>query len=153
MEFVFDRTQADVDRIRELNAKYISGIISDEERIEWQGAQKGAINAADLNRNEENMQIIAAEIAVIVEIKYWDVCGLPRVSDYARLLDNLAKIRSGYGIMSDTPPVPVQPLNTYQKWNDIEKILHDVHYVFTHVQEDRFYCGAEVYAGEGIGVL
>lgn len=152
MEFIYDRTQTDVDRIKALSRKYTAGTISDEELAEWQDSSKGAINASDMNRNEENMQTIADMIAVGVLTKSWDYSGLPRVSDYTRLLENLAKIRAGYGIMSDTPPVPAQPLNTYQKWNDIEKILHDVHYVYVHVQEDMNYCG-EIYAGEGIGVL
>lgn len=153
MEFVFDRTQQDVDRAAELNRKYITGTITADEKTEWAAGIKGALNLSDVNRIEGNVQEIAAEIAASVTAKTWSTEVALRESDYSRILSNLAVIRAGYGIMSDTPEVPAQPVNTFQKWNDVEKILHDVHYVFTHVQMDRFYCGSDVFAGEGIGIL
>lgn len=153
MEFVYDRTQADVDRVTELNRKYIIGTITAEEKAEWAVGIKGALNLADVNRVESNMMAIAAEIAASVSTKTWSTEVALRESDYTRILSNLGTIRAGYGIMSDTPLVPEHPVNTFQKWNDIEKILYDVHYVYTHVQMDRFYCGSDVFAGEGIGVL
>lgn len=153
MDFVYDRKQEDVDLVKQLNEKMLTGTASAEEREVWKNGLKGALNNTDLNRIEENAERIAEEIAVMVSVKTWNMAALPRASDYQRILQNVSKIRAGYGIMSDTPPVPKQPLNTYQKWNDIEKILYGVHYVYTHVQADLLYCGAEVYAGEGVGLL
>lgn len=153
MEFVYDRTEADVMRGKELNARMLAGTATEKEAEEWAAGMKGALNVADLNRIEGNCRMIGDKIAVPVTVKSWIRTDFPRISDYARIRKNVDGIRKGYGIMSDTPPVPAQPLNTYQKWNDIEKILHDVDYVFTQVQNDRFYCGMEVYAGEGVGLL
>ena len=104
MEFVYDRSAQDV----------------------LQMTKKGVLNADDINRIENNTWDIADKIAVPVTVKSWSVGGLPRVSDYKRIRDNVERIRQGYGIRSDTPVTPEQPLNTYQKWNDIERILFDV---------------------------
>lgn len=152
MEFVFDRTEEDVRLAHGMKYKRYTNL-TDPEKAQWNAGLKGAINAADLNRIENNMKAIASEIIVPVSTRSWGRTDIPRHSDYARLLSNLTKIRAGYGLMSDTPPVPAHPLNTFQKWNDIEKILYGVHYVFTHSTEDVYYCDTEVYTGEGVGII
>ena len=130
MEFVYDRSAQDV----------------------LQRTKKGVLNAEDINRIENNTETIADKIAVPVTVKSWSVGGLPRVSDYKRIRDNVERIRQGYGIRSDTPATPEQPLNTYQKWNDIERILFDVNDLYDRTENARAYCG-EIFAGEGVGIL
>ena len=130
MEFVYDRSAQDV----------------------LQTTKKGVLNADDINRIENNTGDIADKIAVPVTVKSWSVGGLPRVSDYKRIRDNVERIRQGYGIRSDTPVTPEQPLNTYQKWNDIERILFDVNDLYDRTENARAYCG-EIFAGEGVGIL
>ena len=130
MEFVYDRSAQDV----------------------LQMTKKGVLNADDINRIENNTGDIADKIAVPVTVKSWSVGGLPRVSDYKRIRDNVERIRQGYGIRSDTPATPEQPLNTYQKWNDIERILFDVNDLYDRTENARAYCG-EIFAGEGVGIL
>ena len=130
MEFVYDRSAQDV----------------------LQMTKKGVLNAEDINRIENNTETIADKIAVPVTVKSWPVGGLPRVSDYKRIRDNVERIRQGYGIRSDTPATPEQPLNTYQKWNDIERILFDVNDLYDRTENARAYCG-EIFAGEGVGIL
>ena len=130
MEFVYDRSAQDV----------------------LQRTKKGVLNADDINRIENNTGDIADKIAVPVTVKSWSVGGLPRVSDYKRIRDNVERIRQGYGIRSDTPATPEQPLNTYQKWNDIERILFDVNDLYDRTENARAYCG-EIFAGEGVGIL
>ena len=130
MEFVYDRSAQDV----------------------LQMTKKGVLNAEDINRIENNTETIADKIAVPVTVKSWSVGGLPRVSDYKRIRDNVERIRQGYGIRSDTPATPEQPLNTYQKWNDIERILFDVNDLYDRTENARAYCG-EIFAGEGVGIL
>lgn len=130
MEFVYDRSAQDV----------------------LQRTKKGVLNAEDINRIENNTETIADKIAVPVTVKSWSVGGLPRVSDYKRIRDNVERIRQGYGIRSDTPVTPEQPLNTYQKWNDIERILFDVNDLYDRTENARAYCG-EIFAGEGVGIL
>lgn len=157
MEFVYDRTQEDVDRVKELNNKYIKGTITDEEKLEWsQGINgsiglKGAFNLCDINRVERNTRIIAGLVSVATEVKEWEYGDIPRVGDFLRIRENVQKIRETLFLLSDTPQTPIQPLNTYKKWNDIERILHDVYYVYMRIQNSYYYCDTEIYAGEGIG--
>lgn len=129
--FVYDRTQEDVDNKR----------------------PKACLNAKDLERTESNTELIADYIGVPVRIrKDWKAGDLPRNSDYLRIRDNVEKIRRGYVIRADTPETPAQPLNTYQKWNDIEHILHDVFWIYMNNKNNIEYCG-ELAAGEEIGVI
>lgn len=130
MEFVYDRSAQDV----------------------LQRTKRGVLNADDLNRIENNCKEIGDKIAIPVTVKSWAVGGLPRVSDYARIRKNVEDIRNGYGIKSDTPETPKSPLNAYQKWNDIEKILYDVNDLYERTMSAKVYCG-EMYAGNEIGVI
>lgn len=156
LKFIYDRTQKDVDKVIELNKKYLSGAITYDEIRKWntgingEAGLKGAFNLSDINRNEHNCQIIGGVLATTISVKEWEYGDIPKISDYSRIRENVQKIRSAFITYSDTPEVPEQPLNTYQKWNDIERILHDVYYIYTRFQESRYYCG-EIYAGEGIG--
>lgn len=50
-DLVFDRVQADVERVKTLTQKMIDGTANDAERNEWlSGSMKGSYNASDLNR-------------------------------------------------------------------------------------------------------
>lgn len=155
--FVYDRTQADVNRVKELNEKYLKGTISEEERREWSAGingklgLKGAFNLSDIRRNENNCRIIGGLVAATVDTKEWSYGDIPRAGDYERIRGNVRRIRESFLTYSDTPEVPEQPLNTYQKWNDIEQILHDVYYIYVRLKNSYYYCDTEMYAGEGIG--
>lgn len=129
--FITDRSQLDID----------------------ERTAKGFINASDMERVETNTELIAGYIAVPVTVKKnWKIGDLPRVSDFKRIRDNVEKIRSGYVIRADTPETPVQPLNTWQKWNDLEQILYDVFWIYFNNLNNKDYCG-EISAGEEIGVI
>lgn len=152
MEFVYDRKQADVDRVKELNRKYLERTITDEEKAEWAGDLKGALNTSDLNRIESNTAQLASILAVAVQTKTWDYNDIPRESDYLRIRNNVQAVRKAWAALPETPSTPTPPLVTYQQWNAIEQILHDVLYVYNATINNLYYCG-ELYAGEGIGVL
>lgn len=129
--FVFDRRREDVEN----------------------RTQKAYLNASDLLRTERNTELIAGYIGTPAVVRTdWKTGDIPRNSDYRRIRDNVEKIRSGYAIRADTPETPMQPLNTYQKWNDIEHILHDVFWIYINNKNNLAYCG-EVTAGEEIGVI
>lgn len=129
--FITDRSQLDID----------------------ERTAKGFINASDMERVETNTELIAGYIAVPVTVKKnWKIGDLPGVSDFKRIRDNVEKIRSGYVIRADTPETPVQPLNTWQKWNDLEQILYDVFWIYFNNLNNKDYCG-EISAGEEIGVI
>ena len=104
MEWVYDRTQADVERAKVLNDKYAAGTISEEEKREWAAGMKGALNAADLNRIESNIREIAEALAVSVTVKMWGADQVPRVSDFKRIRDNVQRIREAWNALKDTLP-------------------------------------------------
>ena len=114
---------------------------------------KGALNVADLNRIESNIREIGETLAVSVTVKTWGANQIPRVSDFKRIRDNVQRIREAWSALKDTPAKPDPPLITSQKWTAIERTLHDVQYVYDRVVGSYYYCGDEIYAGEGIGIL
>lgn len=152
MEFVFDRTQDDVDRVKELNKKYINGAITDEEKEEWFEGSKATLKFSDLNRIEKNIETIASYLIVNVITKTWRRGDKPMVSDYARILENVQKIRDAWFNLSESPPTPMQPLTAYQKWNDIERILYSVNLAYERYINSFCYCGDEIYTGD-IGII
>lgn len=130
-KFIIDRTQEDIEK----------------------KTDKAYINASDLERIESNIELIAEYIAAPVTVrKNWKTGDLPRKTDFKRIRDNVDKIRRGYVIRADTPETPIQPLNTWQKWNDLEQILFHVFWIYFNNLNNKDYC-SEVSAGEGIGVI
>lgn len=162
--FVYDRTQEDVDKAIELNNKYLNGTITKEEKEEWEKgiefwhelrwdrSLKGVLNVVDIERVEWNTSVIADLLVIDVQTNEWHYGDIPRVTDYKRIRDNVDKLRSVWNLKT-VPKTPIQPLNTYQKWNDIEKILHDIYSTYIGLLNNRQYCGTEMYAGESVGDL
>ena len=79
---------------------------------------------------------------------------IPMTSYYANLRANVQAIRDTGYVQWNTPAVPSSPLNTFQKWNNIEKILFDAH----NTLDDNFYYGQygaddEIYSGEDAGLV
>lgn len=157
--FVYDRTAADVERVKYLNNQYKARKITEEELEEWKTGinekvgLKGALNLADFNRNEKNCQFIGELMDVAVNTKTWVYGMIPRPNDYQRLKENVQALRDHASLSSSTPEVPDRPFNTYQKWNDIEKILYDVYQAFLLYMGGLYYADDEIYAGDGVGIL
>lgn len=145
---VTDRTVQDVERVLELLKKNWSDFTS-EERTEWIGGMKGSINAADLNRIQGNIALLAEVLELELDIK--PVVEFPNKELIDNILSNTRTIRDAYMIHADTPRVPTQPINTWTKWNDIEKILADVYDIL--LNNFSYYCGSEIYCGDATGLL
>lgn len=64
--WITDRTQADVDRVKELTAKARTGTWTEEEQQEWASGMKGALSYTDYSRIESGMK----ELAEIVGASY-----------------------------------------------------------------------------------
>lgn len=132
LDFVYDRTKDDIEK----------------------RTQKAFINASDLNRIEKNTEVIGQRISAPVSVRAdWEIGGLPRHSDYQRIKENTRMIRAGYLVHDDTPAVPERPYNTFQKWNDIEKILYDVFSIYVKNFGNVIYCGDGFSCGDDIGVI
>lgn len=78
---------------------------------------------------------------------------LPKAAVFEEIRTNVESIRSANGIHSDTPETPTRPFNTFQKWNDLEKILEDVYEILMDNFSYLTYAGGEIFCGEGIGFL
>lgn len=151
LEFVYDRTAQDVEYVKELNQKYLNRTITEGEKEVWFGNLKGALNLSDINRVENNTRAIAKLANVLVNTKLWLQGEIPTESDYGRIRENVETLKESTIGLHDSPEIPERPFNTYQKWNDIEKILFDVYYFYQ--KSVGYFCGSEIYAGEGVGIL
>lgn len=88
------------------------------------------------------------------EYEIWQpdrTANIPYVTTIADMLDIVQTIRESYSIHADTPKTPSQPVNTFGKWNDVEKILADVHEIL--LNNFHYYAGTELYAGDSIGYV
>ncbi len=150
--FVYDRTQEDVDRVRSLHQKGWKNLTADE-REEWMsGTMKGALNRFDLKRIENNIYVIAQMMEISVATNRENLPYIPDDVYFQRMLGNVEILRKTGFVYQETPQVPKQPVNTYQKVNAVERILHDVYTVYTDNCIDKYYCGEELYM-DGLGLI
>lgn len=145
---VTDRIQSDVDRVVELLEKGWQNL-SDGEKAEWSNGLKGALNTSDLRRIQNNIQLLSDVLEIDLDVPM--VPELPNENFYDLVIKNTASIRSVYCVHTTTPETPEAPLNTYSKWNDIERILADVYEIL--LNNFYYYCGSEIYAGDDTGLL
>ena len=148
-EPVTDRTQADVDRLKELRAIGYDRM-TEAERQEYGSYHKGALNKVDLERVENNVQILLDVLEIDATSAVGSVPTFPTESYYRQLHGNVTAIRAGYYIHSDTPPVPPLPWTTWQAWNALERILADVYEVLM-AQYDYF--AGELRVGDDTGLI
>lgn len=145
---VTDRSQSDVDRVLELLEKGWDNF-STGEKTEWLAGMKGALNRSDMERIQNNIQLLSDVLELGLAIKA--VPDHPNETFLSSIITNTEIIRNAYVIHTDTPETPSMPVNTYQKLNDIEKILEDVHGIL--LNNFHYYCGTEVYAGDETGMI
>ena len=114
--------------------------------------KKGYCNVTDLNRIEQNCSELATLFGVEIEVKEWSRTDFPTGSQMQRILSNIDALREKYYTLSSTPETPERPFNTWQKLNDAEKILFDMHKLYYDTLQSYVFTG-EIYAGEKIGVI
>lgn len=145
MELITDRTQADVDRARTLNAKGWARMTA-EEQAEWSAGLKGAYNHTDLNRVEQAVSELAEVLGVTVAVKTdWTAQDVPRNADMERYLGNIRRLRAKSAGLAGTPALPTSMAGLdYAGANSIEQFLLDLEVIIT----TWFRCG-ETWCGEG----
>lgn len=119
---IYDRTQSDVDN----------------------KTAKGLINYTDLNRLEENIDVVANYFGITFTPTVWVRGGLPRVSDYLRWKTAVDSIKTAYDVLRTAPN---RPFNTFKKWNELEYLLWYTDKIFNENEQAKSYCG-EFYCGE-----
>lgn len=155
---IFDRTEQDVQKVREYREIGYRNL-TDEQKKEWDDGLKGAWNCKDINRLENNIQFLADlfKIDGLNTKTDWNYTDIASVQDIQRIVDNLNKLRDNVRIRGDTPQTPTLPINTYQKINDLEKILYDMYYIVenetTAFARNSENFGAELYCGDAIAVI
>lgn len=123
--WITDRTQSDVDRVKEITAKARTGTWTKAEQSEWLAGMKGALSYTDFNRVESGIQELASIVGASVSVRTdWTVDGYMKISDATRWLSNINSIRtkcSGPSAIADTP----ESMNKldFSRMNQIEQIL------------------------------
>lgn len=130
---ITDRTQADVNLVLEYDSIGYNNLTPEQKAV-WNAGMKGALNASDLNRIENNIQFVASILELYnLNIKTnWQMSDVPRNNDFNRILSNLNdvkdKARERFSI--NLPETPSLPLNGFEKINDIENILYIIYNSF-----------------------
>lgn len=114
----------------------------------------GVLNASDLNRIDGNMQELAKKLGVtIAPAKNWTNSSIPVVSDYERIINSTKAVRSALKVPEPMPEVPTMPLNSFDKYNAIEKIQLMLYTQYRILQDAKIFAGEGYYSGDKIGVI
>ena len=114
----------------------------------------GVLNASDLNRIDGNMQELAKNLGVtIAPAKNWTNSSIPVVSDYERIINSTKAVRSALKVPEPMPEVPAMPLNSFDKYNAIEKIQLMLYTQYRILQDAKIFAGEGYYSGDKIGVI
>ena len=152
MPCITDRTQADVNRVRALNAKGWENM-TEAERTEWLGGLKGAYNVSDLNRVGHNVAYLAELLggygySVTVSPKVnWQINDIPSVEDMDAYLSDVETLKAAfYG----TTPLP-ESMNklSYIDANNIEKLLLEIETYINRMVTGFRKCGT-FKSGQGV---
>jgi len=115
---------------------------------------KGMRNASDLNRISNNMRYISNLLLLLgiatpeITCKCdWLITDFPRESDIRKYQTDLNALRTVGNVLTTTPLTPDLPYTHYQKLNDIEQIIHDLHIIIGRVV-NSFIGTGEIGCGE-----
>lgn len=128
MEFITNRTSADVARAAQLNKKVYDSFASltAAELDEWRAGLKGAYNYTDLNRVETAVAELSDALAMGLSTKTnWTMSDVPDQRQMDRYFANLKAIKAGYGATTIIP-ISMSGLN-YDGANSIELMLNEVY--------------------------
>lgn len=134
---IYDRTQADVNYA--LNNPQSTLFL------------KGAYNHTDLNRIEAYSEYVAEQLNLynysvnITTKTNWTDEDFPTRTEMKRIRDNVEKLKNAF-ISFTSVPASLEKM-TYQKANDLEKVLYELDTLINNMIASFYYSG-EVYSGE-----
>ena len=77
VRWITDRTQSDVNHVKEITAKARTGTWTEIEQSEWLAGMKGALSYTDFNRIESGIQELGSIVGASVSVRTdWTVDGL-----------------------------------------------------------------------------
>ena len=152
---VTDRTQQDVDYVRQLIDKLLNDTATDAEKAEWDSfTLKGVYNYTDLNRVGAAVERIARlfiECGMSVDVspkQDWSESDIPTVIQMEQYLYDVASLRDILPTMPTTPQVPATMSNlAWSEANAIEKILQDIYTLISNLKAALFFSG-DLFSGE-----
>ena len=148
---ITDRTEQDVARWKELRDKGYAGMTA-AERSEWNYAMKGCYSHKDMNRVESAVEALSNKLVTLgylsapLSVKTsWSWGSVLFEDDMTRYLGNIATLRKSLPVYRTTPAAPTidQPF-TYERANDIEKILIDLDQILTTLSQSVIYAGEKM---------
>lgn len=151
---ITDRTQADVDRVAELKAKWLAGTITAEERTEWLAGLKGAYNYTDLNRIGNTVKYLADALnssgrsVTVVAKRDWTVADIPTNAQMTAFLNDLTLLKRNYSGITLAVPTSMNNLD-FETANRIEQILVAVMDAFNFENAEFVRCGYATCGVEG----
>ena len=152
---VFDRTQSDVERVKQLTAALVAGTATAAERAEFVAGLKGAYNSTDLNRVGAAVEYLRDRLSddagtyVNVSPKTdWTETDIPEQQQAAQYIADIQNIRAAFILPENTPPAPESLSNlTYSQANNIETILQNLDKTIESLKITLITSG-EVFSGE-----
>ena len=150
IEPIFDRTQEDAQRLVALNVKGWHNMTADE-KTEWTGLTKGALNTSDFDRVENDIHFLSDRLSLGLTTYEGNIPWCKTTAYIDNLKANLTAIRSTPYAKHDTPQVPTEPMSGFN-WNDVERILYDVYDTLFSIAELHM-TESEYTMGEAIGLL
>lgn len=150
---ITDRSENDLMRFLELDAKRFFDMMTIEEQTEWLAGLKATYNASDLNRVggfildlAEKLHDIAG-ITVNVNPKTdWVYSDIPTARQLNKYISDLQSLKKSF--VFDTPDIPNTASNlTLVGANAIEQMCVNLNAALTRLQQSGFYCD-EIYSGE-----
>ena len=147
---IYDRTKEDIiSAINIFNSKFIKGIDLTEEDV--YALERGMVTSETLNRIEEKQEEISISLknmsysgADIINKKWGDLDFFYK-EDLERIVENVAKLRKAFFVLSSTPQNP-RPEYNYREFNLIERVLHDIGQMIEYAEQNYKICG-EYYCG------
>jgi hypothetical protein len=149
---ITNRTFLDVAEAKKIRASKIQKFVSLTEE-ELAIVEKGLVTLNTLNRIEQKQIELKETLANMgyysggVWNKYWHEGMYFTSEDLQRIVDNVAKLRNSFFVLSNTPNNPIAKFH-YEEFNNIEKILVDIETMIADVIQNYRECNT-FYCGEG----
>lgn len=121
---ITDRSILDIQKLQEYDEIGYKNLTT-EQKNEWLSGMKGALNSSDLNRIESNQQYILNLLSnqyILTFKTNWLMTDFVEDSDENRILMNLKTLMQPFDFNEQTV-VPDEPLNYFEKINQIESII------------------------------
>lgn len=152
---VTDRTQQDVDYVKQLIEKLLNDTATDAEKAEWDSfTLRGSYNYTDMNRVGAAVEYVALRLlecgtSVYVSPKQdWSESDTPTYSQMERYRSDIVALRAALEAMPTTPQAPATMSNlTWVEANAIEKILQDTDILISKLEAAWFFSG-DLLSGE-----